>query len=187
MATISPHLQSTPTVDWYDARGNRIVTDDGIRLGLLVESGDGTVMRSLMFSSVDTSHSMEFRCNATIQLLPPPYVISKQAIWDLTVQCESQPIYTKLLMLIFLATQSMIQHQVTDQTHHLVGIKTSLMSMLHVCYIYTADSSDTTRSGQSGLIYIGAGVGGGVGIVVIFIVVLVIFVCCKRSENRKQR
>ena len=88
MATVSPHLQSTPTVDWYDAMGNRIVTDDGIRLGLLVESGDGTVMRSLMFSSVDTSHSMEYRCNVTIGLLPPPYVISKQAIWDLVVQRE---------------------------------------------------------------------------------------------------
>ena len=88
MATISPHLQSTPTVDWYDAMGNRIVTDDGIRPGLLVESGDGTVIRSLRFDSLDMSHSMEYRCNVTIRLLPPPYVISKQAVWDLIVQCE---------------------------------------------------------------------------------------------------
>ena len=84
----SPHLQSTPTVDWYDGMGNRIVTDVGIRLGLLVESGDGTVMRSLTFASLDTSHPMDYRCNANIQLRPPPYTISKEAVWDLVVQSE---------------------------------------------------------------------------------------------------
>ena len=84
----SPHLQSTPTVDWYDGMGNRIVTDGGIRLGLLVESGDGTLMRSLTFASLDTSHSMEYRCNATLRFRPPPYIVSKQALWDLVVHCE---------------------------------------------------------------------------------------------------
>ena len=84
----SPHLQSTPTVDWYDDMGNRIVTDGGIRLGLLVESGDGTVMKSLTFASLDTSHSMEYRCNATLRFRPPPYIVSKQALWDLVVHCE---------------------------------------------------------------------------------------------------
>ena len=84
----SPHLQSIPTVDWYDDMGNRIVTDGGIRLGLLVESGDGTVMKSLTFSSLDTSHSMEYRCNATLRFRPPPYIVIKQALWDLVVHCE---------------------------------------------------------------------------------------------------
>ena len=88
MATKSLHLQRIPTVDWYDAMGNQIVTDEGIRLGFLVESGDGTVMRSLTFGSLDTSHSMEYRCNTTIMLLPPPYIITKEAIWDLVVQRE---------------------------------------------------------------------------------------------------
>ena len=82
----SPHLQSTLTVDWYDGMGNRIVTDGGVRLGLLVESGDGTVMRPLTFASLDTSHSMEYRCNATVRFRPPPYIISKEALWDLVVQ-----------------------------------------------------------------------------------------------------
>ena len=81
----SPHLQSTPTVDWYDGMGNRIVTDGGIRVGLLVESGDGTVMKSLTFASLDTSHSMEYKCNATIRFHPLPYIISKEALWDLVV------------------------------------------------------------------------------------------------------
>ena len=84
----SPHLLSTPMVDWYDDMGNRIVTDSGIRLGLLVESGDGTVMKSLTFASLDTSHSMEYRCNATLRFRPPPYIVSKQALWDLVIQCE---------------------------------------------------------------------------------------------------
>ena len=96
----SPHLQSTPTVDWYDAMGNRIVTDGGIRLGLLVESGDGTVMKSLMFASLDTSHSMEYRCNATLRFHPPPYIISKEAIWDLLVQCEYKLYDTNSLRII---------------------------------------------------------------------------------------
>ena len=84
----SPHLQSTPMVDWYDGMGNRIVTDGGIRVGLLVESGDGTVMKSLMFASLDTSHSMEYKCNATIRFRHPPYIISKEAVWDLVVNGE---------------------------------------------------------------------------------------------------
>ena len=82
----SPHLQSTPTIDWYDSMGNQIVTDERIRLGLLVESGDGTVVRSLTFVSLDLSHAMEYRCNATIRFLPPPYIISKEAIWNLIVE-----------------------------------------------------------------------------------------------------
>lgn len=65
------------------------MTDGGIRLGILVASGDGTVMRALTFSSLDTSHSMEYRCNATIRFRPPPFVISKEAVWDLVVHCES--------------------------------------------------------------------------------------------------
>ena len=84
----SSHLQSIPSIDWYDAMGNRIVTDGGIRVGLLVESGDGTVMKSLTFASLDTSHSMEYRCNATLRFRPPPYIISKEAVWDLLVQRE---------------------------------------------------------------------------------------------------
>ena len=89
VATKSPHLQNTPTIDWYDAMGNRIVTDGVIRLGLLVESGDGTVMRSLTFTSLDTSHSMEYRCNAIIRFFPPPYIMTREAVWDL-VQSELQ-------------------------------------------------------------------------------------------------
>ncbi len=81
----SPQLQSTPTVDWYDGMGNRIVTDGGIRVGLLVESGDGTVMKSLTFASLDTSHSLEYRCNATLRFVPPPYIVSKEAFWDVVV------------------------------------------------------------------------------------------------------
>ena len=88
MARKSPHLLSTPTIHWYDFMGNRIVTDGAIRLGLLVESGDGTVVRSLTFVSLDPSHTMEYRCNATIRFLPPPYIISKEAVWTLVVQGE---------------------------------------------------------------------------------------------------
>ena len=84
----SPHLQSIPTVNWYDGMGNRIVTDGGIRLGPLVESGDGTLMKSLIFSSLDTSHSMEYRCNATLRFRPPPYIVSKEAVWDLVVHSK---------------------------------------------------------------------------------------------------
>jgi hypothetical protein len=84
-----PQLQSTPMVDWYDGMGNRIVTDGGIRVGLLVESGDGTLMKSLTFASLDTSHSMEYICNATLRFLPPPYNVSKEAVWDLVVYRES--------------------------------------------------------------------------------------------------
>ena len=88
MAQKSPYLQSTPTIDWYDSMGNRIVTDGGIRLGLPVESSDGTVVRSLTFVSLDSSHTMEYRCNATIRFLPPPYIISKEAVWNLVVQSK---------------------------------------------------------------------------------------------------
>ena len=91
----SPHLQSTPTVDWYDSMGNRIVTDGGIRLGLLVESGDGTVVRSLTFISLNTTHTMEYRCSATIRFLPPPHIVSKEAVWNLIVQSNAM-----LLLLI---------------------------------------------------------------------------------------
>lgn len=85
VAIKSSLLQNTPTIDWYNAAGNRIVTDAGIRVGLLVESGDGTVIRSLTFLNLDTTHSMEYKCNTTIRFSPPPYVISKQAVWALTV------------------------------------------------------------------------------------------------------
>ena len=68
--------------------GNRIVTSDGISVGLTVESGRGMVMRTLTFDSLDRSHSMEYRCTATITFLPPPHVISKEAIWDLVVKSE---------------------------------------------------------------------------------------------------
>ena len=88
MVRKSPHLHNIPTIDWYDGMGNRIVTDGGIRVGLLVEPGDGTVMRSLTFASLDTSHSMEYRCNTNIRFRPPPYTISKEAVWDLVVQSE---------------------------------------------------------------------------------------------------
>ena len=88
MVRKSPHLLNTPTIDWYDAMGNRIVSDGGIRLGLLVESGDNTVMRSLTFASLDTSHSMEYRCSATIRFSPPPHIINKEAIWNLVVHGE---------------------------------------------------------------------------------------------------
>ena len=99
----SPHLQSIPTVDWYDGMGNRIVTDGGIRLGLLVESGDGTVMKSLTFASLDTSHSMEYRCNATVRFRPPPYIISKEALWDLVVHCEYTSMnYIKSLLMTYI-------------------------------------------------------------------------------------
>ena len=84
----SPSLQSVPTVNWLDGTGNQIVTDGGIRVGLLVKSGDGTVMKSLMFASLDTSHSMEYKCNATIRFRHPPYIISKEAVWDLVVNGE---------------------------------------------------------------------------------------------------
>jgi hypothetical protein len=85
----SPQLQSTPMVDWYYDVGNRTVTDGGIRVGLLVEYGDGTVMKSLTFSSLNISYSMEYRCNATLQFLPPLHIVSKEAVWDLVVYCES--------------------------------------------------------------------------------------------------
>ena len=88
MAQKSPHLLSTPTIDWYDSMGNKIVTDRGIRLGSPVESSDGTVVRSLTFVPLEPSHTMEYRCNATIRFLPPPYIISKEAIWNLVVQGE---------------------------------------------------------------------------------------------------
>ena len=68
--------------------GNWIVTDIGIRVGLLVESGDGTMMKSLTFASLDTSHSMEYKCSATIRFRPLPYIISKEAVWDLVVNGE---------------------------------------------------------------------------------------------------
>ena len=69
--------------------GNRILNDEGITVGHFTESGDGMVMRTLTFDSLDKSHIMEYRCNATITFRPPPHIISKQAIWAaLVVQGE---------------------------------------------------------------------------------------------------
>ena len=56
------------------------MTDGGIRLGLLVESEDGTVMRSLTFASLDTSHSMEY---SYYSVQASSYIINKEAAWDL--------------------------------------------------------------------------------------------------------
>ena len=87
LATKSSHLQQIPTIDWYNAEGNRIVTDlsGGLRVGQLVVTSDGTVIRSLTFLSLDVSHSMEYRCNASIRFIPPPYIVSKEAAWNLVV------------------------------------------------------------------------------------------------------
>lgn len=87
-ANKSLHLLNSPTINFYDDMGNRIVTSDGIRVGLTVESGSGMVMRTLTFESLDKSHSIEYRCNATITFAPPPYIISREAIWDLVVKSE---------------------------------------------------------------------------------------------------
>ena len=51
--------------------GNRILNDEGITVGHFTESGDGMVMRTLTFDSLDKSHIMEYRCNATITFRPP--------------------------------------------------------------------------------------------------------------------
>ena len=67
---------------------NRIVNDEGIRVGHLAESNDGMVMRTLTFASLDRSHVMEYRCNATINFRPPPYVMSKEAIWAILFRGE---------------------------------------------------------------------------------------------------
>ena len=61
------------------------MTDGGIRVGILLVSGDGTVIRSLTFLSLETTHTMEYRCNATIRFNPHPYITSKQAVWALAV------------------------------------------------------------------------------------------------------
>ena len=92
LATKSPHLTQTPTIDWYDAGWNRIVTDleRGIRVGEIVVTSDGTVIRSLTFLSLDVSHSMDYRCNASIQFLPPPYIVSKEVVWNLIVHNQSK-------------------------------------------------------------------------------------------------
>ena len=57
-------------------------------MGLTVQPSDGRVMKTLTFDSLDRTHSMEYRCNATIAFRPPPYEISKQALWDVIVECE---------------------------------------------------------------------------------------------------
>ena len=85
-ANKSLYLQNTPSVNWYNGMGNRIVTDEEIRVGHTVESGDGRVMTTLTFDSLDRSHTMQYRCNATITFHPPPYIMSKEAIWVLIVQ-----------------------------------------------------------------------------------------------------
>ena len=87
-ANKSLYLKNTPSVNWYDGMGNRIVTDEGIRVGHLTDSDDGMVMKTLTFDSLDRSHVMEYRCNVTITFRPPPHSISKQAIWAALVQCE---------------------------------------------------------------------------------------------------
>ena len=88
MANRSLYLQNSPTINFYDNMGNRIVTSDGISVGLTVESGSGTVLRTLTFDSLDRSYSMEYRCTATVTFLPPPHTISREAIWDLVVKSE---------------------------------------------------------------------------------------------------
>ena len=88
VANKSVHLQDTPSINWYDSMGNRIITDAGITVGLTVETGSGTVSKSLTFDSLDRSHSMEYRCNATIRFTPPPYSVNKAALWDVVVDSE---------------------------------------------------------------------------------------------------
>ena len=87
-ANKSLHLQNTPSVNWYDGMGNQIVNDENIRVGHLAESSDGMVMKTLTFDSLDRSHTMQYRCNATITFRPPPYIVSKEAIWNLVFQGE---------------------------------------------------------------------------------------------------
>ena len=93
MANKSLHLQNTPSLSWLDSAGNRIITGEGISVGLTVQPSDGMVMKTLTFDSLDRTHSMEYRCNATIVFSPPPYIVSKEALWDVVVECEphSQP------------------------------------------------------------------------------------------------
>ena len=86
IATKSSLLENSPTVDWYDGMGNRIVSSatDGIIVDILLVSGL-EFKRSIVFSSLDISHSREYRCNAIIHTVAPPYIITKEATWNVLV------------------------------------------------------------------------------------------------------
>ena len=38
---------------------------------------------------------MEYRCNTTIRFIPPPYSVSKEALWDVVLDSDHEWSYIK--------------------------------------------------------------------------------------------